>query len=150
MYSTQQVADTLNIGRSTVNKYARGLEKANYNFKKDEKVQRAFTEHDLVMFRALVELLSRCVHYDSAIKAISMRYKTDPDSHYVPIAAITDSTNFVKMEEHPSAVMLAIQSLSKRIDKTIDTRVKSEVAPQLQHNCLRRLNDIVELLAQTN
>lgn len=143
VYSTQQIADNLDIGRSTVNKYARSLEDAGYEFKKDDKDRRAFTEHDLVMFGALVELLSRGVHYDGAIKAITERYKTDPDSHYMPIAALTDSTNFVEVKEQLDAVMLAIQSLNNRIDDVIDARVKSEVAAATEqlHN---QVNDVAE------
>jgi biotin operon repressor len=128
VYSTQQIADMLDIGRSTVNKYARNLEDMGYEFKKADNEWRAFTEHDLIMFRALVELLARGVRYDSAILSIVERYKTNPNSHHMPVAATLDSSNFIKMEEHLDAVMFAIQSLSKRIDETIDARVKSEVA----------------------
>ncbi|EJW14370.1 hypothetical protein M5X02_01710 [Paenibacillus alvei] len=143
VYSTQQVADILDIGRSTVNKYARSLEDAGYEFKKGDNDWRAFTEHDLVMFRALVELLSRGVQYDDGIRSIAERYKTNPDNHYMPIAAMPDSTNFVEVKEQLDAVMLAIQSLNNRIDNVIDARVKSEVAAATEqlHN---QVNDVAE------
>lgn len=143
VYSTQQVADILDIGRSTVNKYARSLEDASYEFKKGDNDRRAFTEHDLVMFRALVDLLSRGVQYDSAIKSITERYKTNPDSHYMPIASMTYSTNYVDVDKKLDAVMLAIQSLSNRIDDVIDERVRSEVAAATEQ-LHRQVNDVAE------
>lgn len=128
VYSTQQVADTLKIGRSTVNKYARSLEDEGYNFKKGENDRRAFTEHDLIMFRALVDLLDRGVQYDSAISTIALRYNTNQDAH-LPVAVNEPNTaQLGHVEAQLEAVMSAISSLSDRVDCIIDERVKHEVA----------------------
>lgn len=144
VYSTQQISDVLKVGRSTVNKYARSLEDAGYVFKKDENDWRAFTEHDLIMFRALVELLSRGVHYDSAIFSIVERYHTDSDRHYLPVAAISSSNTFLNLEEKFDAIVFAIQSLSNCIDE----RVKSEVASATDQLCIQ-VNDMAEQVRET-
>lgn len=123
VYTTQQIADTLSIGRSTVNKYARSLEDQGYAFTKGENGRRAFTEHDLIMFRALLELMDRGVKYDLAISTIVSRYAMNPDTK----SSVVSSQN-VSMESKLNDLTVAVQMLSERVESIIDDRVKSEVS----------------------
>lgn len=129
VYSTQKVAVSLNIGRSTVNKYARSLEEAGYIFIKDGKEHRAFTEHDIITFRALTELLSRGVEYDRAINTIAERYKKSLQSDSVAVLATQNSSHDIAiLNSRVEELISAVSMLSARLDQTIDERVKSEVS----------------------
>lgn len=61
-----------------VNKYARTLEEAGYAFAKDEKEHRAFVDHEIVAFRALLDFLNHGVEYQSAINAVVEQYRRIP------------------------------------------------------------------------
>jgi len=129
VYSTQKVAVSLNIGRSTVNKYARSLEEASYAFIKDGKEHRAFTEHDIITFRALTELLSRGVEYDRAINTIAERYKKPLQSDSVAVVTTQSSSHDIAMlNTKVDELIDAVTMLSNQIDQIVDERVKNEVA----------------------
>lgn len=73
-HSAQSVAETLNIGRSTLNKYSRSLEESGYIFIKDDRGNRAYTEHDIVALRYFKSLLDKGIAYDRAIQGTSSKY----------------------------------------------------------------------------
>jgi predicted transcriptional regulator len=129
VYETHQVANLLQIGRSTVNKYARSMEEQGYVFMKDGKQRRSYIEHDLVVFRALVELLSKGVEYDSAIKSIVARYKRYSGSEPVAVIATSDSS-------------YEIATLNDKLDKLI------QVVSQLQHGVNEQIRSEVSELEQ--
>ncbi|MBX4152305.1 hypothetical protein [Paenibacillus lautus] len=129
VYSTVQVANVLNIGRSTVNKYARSLEDAGYAFVKDDKERRAFTDHDIIAFRALLDLLDRGVEYASAINAVVERYKPYARSDSLAVVATPDSRPDVAMlNAKVDELVQAVSLLSSKIDKIVDERVRDQVA----------------------
>ncbi|WP_145153920.1 hypothetical protein [Paenibacillus xylanexedens] len=129
VYSTVQVATLLNIGRSTVNKYARSLEDEGYVFTKDDKERRCFRDHDIIAFKGLVDLLTRGAEYESAIKSTVSSYSKTLNSDSLALAATSDSSTEVailhaKMDDLLSAVAM----LSGKIDQIVDERVRIEVA----------------------
>ncbi|HCY5602919.1 hypothetical protein P4H46_09745 [Paenibacillus glucanolyticus] len=129
VYSTYQIADLLKIGRSTVNKYARNLEDAGYVFTKDEKERRAFTDHDIIAFRALLEFLDRGVEYASAINAVVERYKPYTRSDSLAVVATPDSRPDVAMlNAKVDELVQAVSLLSSKIDEIVDERVRDQVA----------------------
>lgn len=128
-YTTVQVATALNIGRSTVNKYARSLEEAGYYFVKDDKERRTFVDHDIVAFRAFLDLLHRGVEYDRAVKATVERYKWHEHSDALALSATPGSSADIatlnaKVDEMTQAMVM----LTEKIDQIVDERVRSEVA----------------------
>lgn len=129
VYSTVQLATTLKIGRSTVNKYARSLESAGYVFMKDEKEHRAFTDHDIIAFKALIDLLTRGAEYDSAVEATVSSYSRANNSDSVALVTTSDSKPEIAMlNAKVDDLISAVALLSSKIDQIVDERVRVEVA----------------------
>ncbi|WP_151879737.1 hypothetical protein, partial [Mycobacterium tuberculosis] len=129
VYTTVQVATALNIGRSTVNKYARSLEEAGYVFTKDDKDHRAFTDHDILTFKALVDLLTRGAEYGSAVNSVVERYRRSPSSDSLAVVATPDSSGEVAMlNAKVDDLIRAVSLLSSKIDEIVDERVRDQVA----------------------
>ncbi|MBJ8190812.1 MULTISPECIES: hypothetical protein [Paenibacillus] len=129
IYSTVQVAKLLDIGRSTVNKYARSLENAGYVFTKDDKDHRAFTDHDIIAFKALLDLLARGAEYESAVNATVERYSRVYSSDSVSLVATPDSSTEVAMlNAKVDDLISAVAALSNRIDEIVDEKVRLQVA----------------------
>ncbi|MMZ53663.1 hypothetical protein D1872_154630 [compost metagenome] len=129
VYSTVQVANVLNIGRSTVNKYARSLEEAGYLFTKDEKEHRAFVDHDIVAFRALLDFLNRGVEYQSAVSTVVERYKRLPGSDSLAVVATSGSSAEVAtLNAKVDDLIAAVAALSGRIDEIVNEKVRLQVA----------------------
>lgn len=139
VYNTHRIAQLLNIGRSTVNRYCRSLESAGYEFLKDNGY-RSFTEHDLSAFRALTELLARGMNYDTAIQTITEKYQRnnsqEVDSVSLAVAAhhLSDPTRqeVAILNQKVDELIGAVAQLSSRIDQIIDERVQGEVAAASQ------------------
>ncbi|MFB5269933.1 hypothetical protein ACE41H_24560 [Paenibacillus enshidis] len=117
------------MGRSTLNKYARSMEDAGYVFTKDEHGNRAYTDHDIVAFRVLVDLLGRRADYESAINATVREYSRVSSSDprllvAMPNSSVEIATLHAKLDELAQAMVM----LSGKIDQIIDERVRSEVA----------------------
>ncbi|MDH6374904.1 biotin operon repressor [Paenibacillus sp. PastF-3] len=133
LYNTAQLATTLNIGRSTVNKYTRSLEEAGYEFLKDGNNHRTYGEHDIITLRALMELLARGVDYGSAVIDTVARYKPFSRSESVLMVASSGSASDVATLEATfttkiDELMYAVTQLNGRITEIVDERVRSEVA----------------------
>lgn len=129
VYSTLQVATLLNIGRSTVNKYARSLEEAGYVFRKDDKDHRAFVNHDIVAFRALVDLLSRGAEYGSAVNAVVEQYSGHSDSDSLAVVATPGSrAEVATLNAKVDELIKAVAMLAGQVEQIVDDRVKQEVA----------------------
>lgn len=154
IYGTHQVAQLLNIGRSTVNKYARSLEDAGYRFTKDEKERRAYTEKDIIAFRSLIDLLHRGVDYSSAINTVTERYNRALHSDSVAVIATSGSSHDIAMlNEKVDELMIAVSSLSERIDEIVSERVRSEVAATsavLSQQVSEVLQEVREIQQQTD
>lgn len=133
LYNTAQLATTLKIGRSTVNKYTRSLEDAGYEYLKDGYGHRSYAEHDIIALRALIELLARGVDYGSAIKDVVARYKPNSRSDSLDLTAtpgsshqvaIADATLMAKIDE----LTLVVSQLHGKINDIVDEHVRKEVA----------------------
>ncbi|WP_145950340.1 hypothetical protein [Paenibacillus sp. Y412MC10] len=129
VYSTVQIATMLNIGRSTVNKYARSLEEAGYVFRKDEKDHRAFVNHDVVAFRGLLDLLSRGVEYGSAVNSIVEQYYVPENSEEsLAVVATPSRSEVATLNAKVDQLIQAVATLASQVEQIVDDRVKSEVA----------------------
>lgn len=133
LYNTAQLATTLNIGRSTVNKYTRSLEEAGYEYLKDGYGHRSYAEHDIIALRALVELLARGVDYGSAIKDIVARYKPNSRSESLDLTATPGSSHHVAIADAMltakiDELMYVVTQLNGKINDIVDERVRNEVA----------------------
>lgn len=129
LYSTHQLATTLDIGRSTVNKYTRSLEDAGYEFLKDNNGHRTYAEHDVITLRSLLELLARGVEYNSAIKAIVERYKPSFRSDDIVLPATLNSdSDLAIINDKVDQLIYAVTQLSERINDIVDERVRVEVS----------------------
>ncbi len=77
---THELSSHLGIGKSTLNKWSRELEKQGYIFLKDDSDKRAFTEHDAIALRKMKEYLSNKMSLIDAAKAVTASYKRKIDS----------------------------------------------------------------------
>lgn len=133
LYTTAQLATTLKIGRSTVNKYARSMEEAGYEYLKDGNGYRTYGEHDIIALRALSELLARGVEYGRAVNDVVARYKQGLRSESVFMVASPSSASDVATLEATlthkiDELMHAVTQLHSKINDIVDERVRSEVA----------------------
>lgn len=115
-YSTQQVADQLNIGKSTVNKYSRSMEENGYRFTKDDSERRAYIEGDIIALRELMSLLEKGVTYDSAIKAVVARFSKDNTNSIAPLATQNKryDSRYMELEQQIQALARVVQDLQLR------------------------------------
>ncbi|MFE4525769.1 hypothetical protein ACFRCQ_27395 [Cytobacillus firmus] len=76
LYSPGEVALHLDIERQTVTKYARIFEDNSYNFHKDEKGNRTYTDTNIMMFKDLINQRNKPgVTLESAAKSLVAIYK---------------------------------------------------------------------------
>jgi hypothetical protein len=76
LYSPGEVALHLDIERQTATKYARIFEDNGYNFHKDEKGNRAYTDTNIMMFKDLINQRNKPgVTLESAAKSLVAIYK---------------------------------------------------------------------------
>lgn len=109
--------------------YARNLEEAGYVFTKDDKDHRGFTDHDILTFKALVDLLARRAEYGSAVNSVVERYRRLPNSDSVAVVATTDSrTEVAMLNAKVDELVQAVSLLSSKIDEIVDERVRDRVA----------------------
>jgi biotin operon repressor len=93
-YAAQNVAETLGIGRSTLNKYSRSLEEHGYTFAKDDRGNRVYTEHDIVALRHFTSLLTKNIMYDKEIRTTADKYgRFIEGSSYVASADMNSDKN---------------------------------------------------------
>lgn len=116
-FTTQQVAENLGIGRSTLNKYCRSLEEDGYSFYKDDNDYRAYTEHDVMALRELKEMLSKNVDYNSAIKTISIKYQRDVTN--INIATVTTPEESRFESRYAEFFMEQLKRQDEKIDQLI-------------------------------
>lgn len=142
-YTTQQVAESLGIGKSTLNKYSRSLEEEGYSFFKDDSDRRAYLERDLVALRELKVILSKNMDYDSAIKSISIKHSRDVSNLQVAIPATLDFDRYV--EQHEQLIKIVLEQ-NQKIDRLTDVIFQNEASaslslpsPEQQRN--DRIND---------
>ncbi|MDC3422861.1 DNA-binding protein, partial [Aquibacillus koreensis] len=69
VYDTKQVAELLDVASSTVRKYCDYLEKSGYDFHKNEHGHRGFFDHDVIVFRKLIEY-KRAMSLEKATNAV--------------------------------------------------------------------------------
>lgn len=122
-YAAQNVAETLDIGRSTLNKYSRSLEEQGYIFAKDDRGNRAYTEHDIVALRYFISLLSKNIAYEKAIRTTADKYgrfiegalnvaSSDMNSDKIPV----DTGKSV----NSAAIFEEVAALRSDVDKLIE------------------------------
>lgn len=77
LYSPGEVADHLEIERQTVTKYARLFEDNGYNFHKDDKGNRTYTDTNIMMFKDLItQRNTPGITLESAAKSLTAIYKS--------------------------------------------------------------------------
>jgi AcrR family transcriptional regulator len=142
-FTTQQVADNLGIGKSTLNKYSRSLEEAGYSFFKDDSDRRAYLERDLIALRGLKEMLTKNVEYDSAIKAICSKHSSDVSNLKVAMAAMPQYERYV--EQYEQLVKIVVEQ-NQKIDHLAEIILNREQSaslslPHAEQQRMDRLGD---------
>jgi predicted RNase H-like nuclease (RuvC/YqgF family) len=109
LYSPGDVALHLNIERQTVTKYATLFEKNGYNFHKDIKGNRAYTDTNIMMFKDLITQRNKPgVTLEAAAKSLTAIYKKDP-------ITLSVTNNVTHSEQDISVMMEAIKELTKEV-----------------------------------
>jgi hypothetical protein len=77
-YSTNEIANLLGIGDSTLRKWCLALEKEGYRFIRDDNDNRVFVEHDVIALRQLQEMIKgRKTTIGTAATLIYQRFSRD-------------------------------------------------------------------------
>lgn len=134
-YTTQQLAEILDIGRSTLNKYSRSMEEAEYTFIKGENDKRAYTEHDIKALRQLQAYLSRNMAYDSAIKSVSAQFRR------VGNVQIAMPATYGNQDE--SDAIERYEALEAKVDDLIEMNRALFARLDERDNAIRQLTEIV-------
>lgn len=134
-YTTQQLAEILDIGRSTLNKYSRSMEEAEYTFIKGENDKRAYTEHDIKALRQLQAYLSRNMAYDSAIKSVSMQFRR--------VGNVQIAMPAMHGNEGDSFAIERYEALEAKVDDLIEMNRALLARLDERDNAIRQLTEIV-------
>lgn len=145
-FTTQQVAENLGVGRSTLNKYCRSLEDEGYSFYKDDSNYRAYTEHDVMALRELKEILNKNLDYDSAIKTISIKYRRNINGINIATLATTEESRFETryielfdyIKRQDEKIDLLIQ-VNRQMAEKMDTQM--QLAATTQENRQTKITD---------
>ncbi|MGG0847788.1 hypothetical protein [Peribacillus simplex] len=125
LYTPGEVADYLGIERQTVTKYALLLEQNGYNFLKDEKGNRNYTDSNIMMFKELIKQRNRPgITLETAAKSIVAIYES---KSVFPIDTLI-----------PSDITRLEQAIADRLDQQDKTIEKQS---ELIRVLLERLNE---------
>jgi hypothetical protein len=139
-YAAQNVAETLGIGRSTLNKYSRSLEEHGYMFAKDDRGNRAYTEHDIVALRYLISLLTKNIVYDKSIRTTADKYgrSIGESSNIASGDMNSEKSTFVTGKSVDSdTIYMEVASLRSDVNNLIE--INRLLVQQLQEERLMRL-----------
>ena len=130
-YSTKEIADTLEIGDSTLRKWCASLEKNGYIFTKNDQNYRLFVEHDIIFLRQFKKLVKEAnMPLDSASSLILERFDGQ---------SFTTRTGVVPLEKN-------IQDT-----RSLDAIIKIEEKIMDRFNQQEKLNHhLVELIKKQN
>src|SRR4051812_15205261 len=139
LYSPGEVSDHLEIERQTVTKYARLFEENGYNFHKDDKGRRLYTDTNILMFKDLINQRNKHgITLETAAKSLTELYKSK---------SITVSDT----ELHTIETLLQeVQALKERLDK--QEQFNEALINQLQkmdRSSLERHNHLTQSLKET-
>ncbi|WP_158591802.1 MerR family transcriptional regulator [Oceanobacillus halophilus] len=102
-YSTSEIASMLDMGVTTVRKYAQHLEKAGHKFFKNKNNARLFVEKDILTIRYLKELREKTnITVEQATKLVMEKVGNGGDSQ--DAAARSTSPAIVKPQENKSTI----------------------------------------------
>lgn len=134
-YTTNKIADSIGIGKSTINKYSRSLEEYGYIFYKDDRGNRAYTEHDIVTLRYLKELLEKGIGYSEGVEATAKKFNKILSSE-VASTPIRYEGHYARLEDKIEKQNQLIKELIFRIeerDKKRDELLMSTIR-EIQNN----------------
>lgn len=99
LYSPSDIAGVLDVKVSTVRKYSIMLEKAGYEFQKNNRGQRYYADDDVITLRKLVTLKDSGMTLDESVKGVVLWHKgnestgTDITPHQIDIYDTTGQDN---------------------------------------------------------
>lgn len=92
-YTTKEIADTLEIGDSTLRKWCASLEKNGYIFTKNDQNYRLFVEHDIILLRQFKKLVKEAnMPLDNASSLIIERFSGQSLTTRTGVAPLETST----------------------------------------------------------
>lgn len=156
---TKEVAETLEIGTSTLRKWALALENQGYEFVRGEKNSRAFLERDIVVLRRMKELIQTAgMTTDAAVKVALSRDFDNPitdEETRTPSVLVQNGSNyaaevmqqFVENQERILERMEQIERLEKSNAERLE-RIEQEQKRQRERDG-NRDNNLMNLIRET-
>lgn len=137
-YWSGQLATHLNIGRSTLRKWALALEKTGYIFERDEHGNRAFLEHDAIALKAFKDCLTARMTIENAASFISEKYKREQGLQDIvpgalPVPTSTDE-RITKLEDKIDLLIDELRKHEAERDQAIERR--DQAIMQLMHQMM--------------
>lgn len=141
--TAQKVAESLGIGRSTLNKYSRSLEEAGYIFIKDDRGNRAYTERDIITLRHTITLLSKGITYEKAMSDAALKYARIPALEPVAMGDTINYENRTITEKNSNST-----AMFEGFKQELKAEIESQVAAATES--LRNDNeDLKSILQET-
>ncbi|MFD2926285.1 hypothetical protein [Halobacillus naozhouensis] len=152
MYSPGEVALHIEIERQTVTKYARLFENNGYNFHKDEKGNRLYSDTNVLMFKDLINKRNKPgMTLEAAAKSLTDIYKSksvtdtvsndsDEKANYAAIMEKLESLEekFNEQKEFNKNLVLELQASEKRTKTLINNKVESMQQSLSEHDRIRQ------------
>ncbi|GEO28038.1 hypothetical protein AAC03nite_38230 [Alicyclobacillus acidoterrestris] len=113
-YWSKQLAEHLNIGGSTLRKWALALEKAGYHFERDEHGNRAFLEHDALALKEFKSYLAAHMTIESAAALIAKKYGRDRNLNDIADHALPALPHDERMERLEAKIDQLMSELRQR------------------------------------
>ena len=134
-YSTKEIADTLEIGDSTLRKWCASLEKSGYTFAKNDQGYRLFVEHDIILLRQFKRLVKEAnMPLDNASSLVVERFNEQ---------SLVTGTGVAHLDKSPetSRSLVAINEMGEKILERLD---QQEQFNQMLVDMLKKQNEIIE------
>ncbi|MGN7397985.1 hypothetical protein [Peribacillus frigoritolerans] len=134
-YTTKEIADTLEIGDSTLRKWCASLEKNGYIFTKNDQNYRLFVEHDIIFLRQFKKLVKEAnMPLDNASSLILERFSGQ---------SITTRTGVVPLETGTQDTR-SLDAITKFEEKIMERFNQQEEVNRQLVELIKKQNKIIE------
>lgn len=143
VYSPSDIAELLHVKTATLRKYSILLEKSGYEFKKNARKQRYYSDDDVIMLRKLITFKNNGMTLDESVKSVMLWHKGNESE----VTSITLSKSEMdNVTEHNKSDIDELKELVHKQNDMIGELSKR--LDQQQEYIDKRMNERDQLLLQ--
>lgn len=140
VYNPSDISELLNVKESTLRKYSIMLEKAGYEFQKNSRKQRQYSDNDIITLRKLITHKNNGMTLEESVEGVVLWHKGGETDNAV--AHVTDNA-----EQRNKSDITELKQLIEKQNEMIGEMSKR--LDQQQEYLDKRLNERDQLLMQT-